>query len=43
MAGGGVLGMFVGATALALGYQIFMSWVASPDPLTTTSPAEPTT
>lgn len=41
MAGGGVLGMFVGATALALGYQIFMSWVASPDPLDTTSPAEP--
>jgi predicted PurR-regulated permease PerM len=42
MAGGGVLGMFVGATALALGYQIFMSWVASPDSLVTTSPAEPT-
>jgi predicted PurR-regulated permease PerM len=40
MAGGGVLGMFVGATALALGYQIFMSWVASPDSLATTSPAE---
>jgi len=32
MATGGVLGMFVGATLLALGYQIFMSWVAiSPD------------
>jgi predicted PurR-regulated permease PerM len=29
MATGGILGMFVGATLLALGYQIFMSWVAS--------------
>jgi predicted PurR-regulated permease PerM len=29
MASGGILGMFVGATALALGYQIFMSWVAA--------------
>lgn len=27
MATGGILGMFVGATALALGYQIFMRWV----------------
>jgi predicted PurR-regulated permease PerM len=27
MATGGILGMFVGATLLALGYQIFMSWV----------------
>ena len=27
MASGGILGMFVGATALALGYQIFMKWV----------------
>jgi len=42
MATGGVLGMFVGATALALGYQIFMSWVASPDSLATNSPAEQT-
>lgn len=32
MASGGILGMFVGATVLALGYEIFMSWVAtSPD------------
>ena len=32
MASGGILGMFVGATFLALGYQIFMSWVdANPD------------
>jgi predicted PurR-regulated permease PerM len=29
MAGGGILGMFVGATALALGYEIFMKWVAT--------------
>jgi predicted PurR-regulated permease PerM len=29
MATGGILGMFVGATLLALGYQIFMSWVAA--------------
>jgi predicted PurR-regulated permease PerM len=28
MAGGGILGMFVGATVLAIGYQIFMGWVA---------------
>ena len=32
MAGAGILGMFVGATLLAIGYQIFMSWVAdNPD------------
>ncbi|MGH7306177.1 MAG: AI-2E family transporter [Candidatus Rokuibacteriota bacterium] len=29
MATGGILGMFVGATILAIGYQIFMSWVAA--------------
>lgn len=29
MASGGILGMFVGATALALGYEIFMKWVAT--------------
>ena len=28
MATSGILGMFVGATLLALGYQIFMGWVA---------------
>jgi predicted PurR-regulated permease PerM len=28
-ASGGILGMFVGATALTLGYEIFMSWVAT--------------
>jgi predicted PurR-regulated permease PerM len=27
MAAAGILGMFVGATLLALGYQIFMRWV----------------
>jgi predicted PurR-regulated permease PerM len=32
MAGGGILGMFLGATFLALGYRIFMTWVdANPD------------
>jgi predicted PurR-regulated permease PerM len=32
LASGGILGMFVGATLLALGYQIFMWWVsANPD------------
>jgi predicted PurR-regulated permease PerM len=29
MASGGILGMFIGATLLALGYEIFMSWVAA--------------
>jgi len=29
MAMAGILGMFVGATLLALGYQIFMGWVAA--------------
>ena len=29
MAAAGILGMFVGATLLALGYQIFMGWVAA--------------
>ena len=31
MAAAGILGMFVGATLLALGYQIFMGWVAARD------------
>ena len=30
MATAGILGMFVGATLLTLGYQIFMGWVAAP-------------
>lgn len=29
MATGGILGMFVGATSLALGYKLFMNWVAT--------------
>ena len=32
MATGGILGMFVGATALALGYEIFMAWVKESGP-----------
>lgn len=31
MATAGILGMFVGATALSLGYEIFMAWVRSGD------------
>jgi predicted PurR-regulated permease PerM len=31
MAAAGILGMFVGATLLALGYQLFMGWVAVRD------------
>ena len=32
MATAGILGMFVGATLLTLGYKIFMGWVAdNPD------------
>ncbi|MCM3904332.1 MAG: AI-2E family transporter [Pyrinomonadaceae bacterium] len=31
MASGGILGMFVGATLLAIGYQIFTGWVAGPN------------
>jgi predicted PurR-regulated permease PerM len=34
MAAGGILGMFVGATLLALGYQILLGWIA-------TTPATP--
>ncbi|MET0656601.1 MAG: AI-2E family transporter [Steroidobacteraceae bacterium] len=32
MASAGIVGMFVGATLLAVGYQIFMSWVANGQP-----------
>jgi predicted PurR-regulated permease PerM len=39
MATAGILGMFVGATLLALGYQIFMRWVAV-NPDSRTAPAE---
>ena len=39
MVSSGILGMFVGATLLALGYQIFMGWVAT-NPDTPAAPAE---
>ena len=29
MASGGILGMFVGATVLALGYELFTTWIAT--------------
>lgn len=42
MAAAGILGMFVGATLLALGYQIFMGWVAnSPEMLRARSESDP--
>ena len=41
MATGGILGMFVGATALALGYEIFMKWVAT-NPESDTVPSKAT-
>jgi len=40
MAVSGILGMFVGATLLALGYQIFMGWVDA-DPERADDPAPP--
>jgi predicted PurR-regulated permease PerM len=40
MAAGGILGMFVGATLLALGYQVFMSWVVA-KPETLSAHSEP--
>lgn len=33
MVAGGLLGMFLGAVVLALGYQMFMGWVAMQDPI----------
>ena len=39
MAAGGILGMFVGATLLALGYQIFMTWIASTQDTQAATPA----
>ena len=39
MVSSGILGMFVGATLLALGYQIFMGWVGT-NPDTPAAPAE---
>jgi predicted PurR-regulated permease PerM len=50
MAAAGILGLFVGAVLLALGYQIFMGWVSTPPPpvpvttdVTTAAPATPAT
>jgi predicted PurR-regulated permease PerM len=41
LAGAGILGMFVGAALLALGYEIFMAWVAAnPDTPTTAAKLE---
>jgi len=41
MAAGGIVGLFVGAVLLALGYQIFMSWVAGDPKATPTSDRGP--
>ena len=41
MATGGIGGMFVGATLLTLGYQIFMSWVAANPDSNTAVPKKP--
>jgi len=42
LATGGILGMFVGATLLALGHQIFMIWVATtPTPQVAATPTTP--
>jgi len=40
MAAAGILGMFVGATLLALGYQIFMGWVATRDGAKASAPEQ---
>jgi len=40
MAAAGILGMFVGATLLALGYQLFMGWVGANRPAEKTSADE---
>jgi predicted PurR-regulated permease PerM len=40
LASAGILGMFVGATLLTLGYQIFMSWVASDPDATSAAPTD---
>jgi len=41
MATGGILGMFIGATALALGYEIFMAWIRESRPEPAAPKAEP--
>jgi predicted PurR-regulated permease PerM len=42
LASTGLLGMFVGATFLALGYQVFMWWVASSPDLEAAAPESTT-
>ena len=32
MVSAGIVGLFIGAVALAVGYQLFMEWVNQPDP-----------
>jgi predicted PurR-regulated permease PerM len=32
MVSGGIIGLFLGGVLLAVSYQLFMEWVASPDP-----------
>ena len=40
MASGGILGMFVGATVFALGYELFTTWVAAnPEPAPAPAPS----
>jgi len=41
MASGGILGMFLGATLLAVGYRIFVEWVANGVDAPATSQTEP--
>jgi predicted PurR-regulated permease PerM len=40
MATGGIQGMFVGATALALGYELFKNWITTAGPSPATSPSK---
>jgi predicted PurR-regulated permease PerM len=41
MVTGGIIGLFVGAVLLAVGYQVFMEWVAEGDTATAEQAAEP--
>jgi predicted PurR-regulated permease PerM len=41
MVSGGIIGLFIGAVVLAVGYQIFMDWVAEGEPNAASAPAEP--
>jgi predicted PurR-regulated permease PerM len=42
LASTGIMGMFVGAVLLALGYQLFMGWVATNPDLPTVAPESTT-